>query len=66
MFEPVREHGLPLPSDVWSNTVLELTDSSLSRRQYRDVLSGRTFDPRNGTRLDELFATYPVAALLAD
>jgi (1->4)-alpha-D-glucan 1-alpha-D-glucosylmutase len=62
--------GLPLGNEVWRDTVLRLPDAARGRR-WRNVFTGEVLTPseRGGQPVllaGEVFATFPVALLLAE
>ena len=60
-----REGALSLKREVWGDTVLQL--EGVEGGRYRDVLTGRGFDARDGAlRVGEILSPLPVALLIKE
>ena len=56
---------LPLGSEVWTDTVLELPDGLLAGR-WRNVLSGESHSPAGELAVGDLLSAFPVALLASE
>jgi (1->4)-alpha-D-glucan 1-alpha-D-glucosylmutase len=60
-----ERHALPLGSEVWGNTVLELP-ADVAGREWRNVLTGEHHGAASHLPLGQLLASFPVVLLASE